>query len=65
MARLKKYTIHKEICDVCNGNGYVKITKENKEEHVHQCGECIVTAALFYYRDCPNISFEIEVKQNL
>ena len=40
MARLKKYTIHKEICDVCNGNGYVKIEKENKEKHVHQCWEC-------------------------
>ena len=40
MDRLKKYTINKEICDVCNGNGYVKITKENKEEHVHQCWEC-------------------------
>jgi len=25
---------------VCNGNGYVKIEKENKEEHVHQCWEC-------------------------
>ena len=40
MDRLKKYTIHKEICDVCNGNGYVKIEKENKEKHVHQCWEC-------------------------
>ena len=53
MAKLKKYTIHKEICNVCNGNGYVKIReeyfsfneepefeKENKEEHVHQCWEC-------------------------
>ena len=40
MVKLKKYTIHKEICGVCNGNGYVKITKENKEEHVHQCWEC-------------------------
>ena len=40
MVKLKKYTIHKEICDVCNGNGYVKIMKENKEKHVHQCWEC-------------------------
>ena len=40
MVKLKKHTIHKEICDVCNGNGYVKIEKENKEKHVHQCWEC-------------------------
>ena len=40
MAKLKKYTIHKEICDVCNGNGYVKITKEDKKTHIHQCWEC-------------------------
>ena len=26
MAKLKKYRVHKAICDVCNGNGYVKIT---------------------------------------
>ena len=53
MARLKKYTIHKEICDVCNGNGYVKITKENKEEHVHQCWECDSEGEFYAYEDNP------------
>jgi len=49
MARLKKYTIHKEICDVCNGNGYVKIRKENKEAHVHQCWECDSEGEYYVY----------------
>ena len=25
MAKLKKYRVHKAICNVCNGNGFVKI----------------------------------------
>ena len=49
MAKLKKYTIHKEICDVCNGNGYVKIKKENKEKHVHQCWECDSEGEYYVY----------------
>ena len=40
MAKLKKYRVHKAICPTCNGNGYVKIMKENKKEHVHQCWDC-------------------------
>ena len=40
MAKLKKYRVHKAICDVCNGNGYVKIMKEDKKEDVHQCWDC-------------------------
>ena len=27
MAKLKKYSVHKAICPVCNGNGFVKIIK--------------------------------------
>ena len=49
MVKLKKYRVHKEICDVCNGNGYVKITKENKEEHVHQCWECDSEGEFYVY----------------
>ena len=40
MVKLKKYRVSKSICNVCKGNGYVKIEKENKEKHVHQCWEC-------------------------
>jgi hypothetical protein len=40
MVKLKKYRVHKAICNVCNGNGYVKIIKEDKKSHVHQCWEC-------------------------
>ena len=40
MVKLKKYTIHKEICDVCRGNGYVKVVHIDQENHIHQCWEC-------------------------
>ena len=35
MVKLKKYRIHKAICDVCNGNGYVKVVHVDKKEHTH------------------------------
>ena len=40
MAKLKKYRVHKAICPTCNGNGFVKIMKEDIKEHVHQCWDC-------------------------
>ena len=42
MVKLKKYRVHKAICNVCSGNGFVKITDEEdpKEVNVHQCWEC-------------------------
>ena len=42
MVKLKKYRVHKAICDVCNGNGFVKIIdrEDPKEVNVHQCWEC-------------------------
>ena len=42
MVKLKKYRVHKAICDVCNGNGFVRITdrEDPKEVNVHQCWEC-------------------------
>ena len=40
MEKLKKYRVHKAICSTCNGNGYVKIMKEDKKEDVHQCWDC-------------------------
>ena len=40
MVKLKKYRVKKEICDVCRGNGYVKVVHVDYKEHVHQCWEC-------------------------
>ena len=40
MVKLKKYRIHKTVCDTCNGNGYVKVVHVDEKEHVHQCWEC-------------------------
>ena len=42
MVKLKKYRVHKAICNVCDGNGFVKITdrEDPKEANVHQCWEC-------------------------
>jgi len=42
MVKLKKYRVHKAICNVCDGNGFVKITdkEDPKEVNVHQCWEC-------------------------
>ena len=42
MAKLKKYRVHKAICNVCNGNGFVKIVdkEDPKEINIHQCWEC-------------------------
>ena len=42
MVKLKKYRVHKAICNVCSGNGFVKITDEEdpKKVNVRQCWEC-------------------------
>ena len=42
MVKLKKYRVHKAICNVCNGNGFVRITdnEDPKEVNIHQCWEC-------------------------
>ena len=40
MAKLKKTSVHIAICPTCNGNGYLKIIKEDTEPHVHQCWDC-------------------------
>ena len=50
MARLKKYRVHKEICDVCRGNGYVKVVHADEKEHVHQCWECDSEGEFYVYK---------------
>jgi len=51
MVKLKKYRVHKAICDICNGNGFVKITnnEDPKEVNVHQCLECDSEGEFYVY----------------
>jgi DnaJ-class molecular chaperone len=49
MVRLKKYRVHKETCDVCRGNGYVKVVHTDQKEHVHQCWECDSEGEFYVY----------------
>ena len=53
MAKLKKYRVHKAICDTCKGNGYVKIRME-EESNVHQCWECDSEGEFYVYEDNTN-----------
>jgi hypothetical protein len=52
MAKLKKSRIRKEICDVCNGNGFVKITdpEDSREINIHQCWECDSEGEYYVYK---------------
>ena len=56
MVKLKKYRIHKAICDVCNGNGFIKITDEedSNEINIHQCWECDSEGEFYVY--APKVS---------
>ena len=51
MVKLKKYRVHKAICDICNGNGFVKITdREDPEKvNVHQCWDCDSEGEFYVY----------------
>ena len=51
MVKLKKYRVHKAICDVCNGNGFVKVTdrEDPTEVNVHQCWECDSEGEFYVY----------------
>ena len=49
MVKLKKYKIHKTICDICKGNGYVKVVHADEKEHVHQCWECDSEGEFYVY----------------
>ena len=53
MVKLKKYRIHKAICDTCNGNGYVKVVHVDKKDHIHQCWECDSEGEFYVYEDNP------------
>ena len=42
MAKLKLSRVHKAICHICNGNGFIKIVDQEdpSEVNIHQCWEC-------------------------
>ena len=50
MVKLKKYRIHKTICDTCRGNGFVKVVHADEKEHVHQCWECDSEGEFYEYQ---------------
>ena len=50
MVKLKKYRIHKAICDTCDGNGFVKVVHVDEKEHVHQCWECDSEGEFYVYQ---------------
>ena len=49
MVKLKKYRLHKAICEVCKGNGYVKVVHIDEEDHIHQCWECDSEGEFYVY----------------
>jgi len=51
MVKLKKYRVHRAICDVCNGNGYIKIVdrEDPREVNIHQCWECDSEGEFYVY----------------
>jgi DnaJ-class molecular chaperone len=58
MARLKKYNIHKAICDTCDGNGYVKIIQKGTQDHVRQCWECDSEGEYYVYNSKKDLSVD-------
>ena len=49
MVKLKKYRVKKEICNVCKGNGYVKVVHVDQKNHIHQCWECDSEGEFYVY----------------
>ena len=49
MVKLKKYRVHKAICDTCNGNGYVKVGHVDHKNHIHQCWDCDSEGEFYVY----------------
>ena len=54
MVKLKKYRVHKAICDTCKGNGYVNVVHVDEKNHVHQCWECDSEGEFYVYE--PKVS---------
>ena len=51
MVKLKKYRVSKAICNVCKGNGYVKVVHVDYKNHIHQCWECDSEGEYYVYED--------------
>ena len=52
MAKIKINRIHKAICPVCNGNGFIKITdnEDPSQVNIHQCWECESEGEFYVYK---------------
>jgi len=50
MVKLKKYRVSKAICNVCKGNGYVKVVHVDYKNHIHQCWECDSEGEYYVYQ---------------
>jgi DnaJ-class molecular chaperone len=44
-----KDRVHKAICPTCNGNGYIRVRKENEETETHQCWDCDSEGEFYVY----------------
>ena len=53
MVKLKKYRVHKAICDTCKGNGYVQVGHVDEKNHIHQCWDCDSEGEFYVYEDNP------------
>ena len=49
MVKLKKYRVHKAICDTCDVNGYVKVVHLDQKNHIHQCWNCDSEGEFYVY----------------
>jgi DnaJ-class molecular chaperone len=58
MVKLKKYSIHKAICDTCDGNGYVKIIQKGEKNHIRQCWECDSEGEYYVYNSKKDLSID-------
>ena len=49
MVKLKKYRVHKAICNTCKGNGYVQVVHVDEKNHIHQCWDCDSEGEFYVY----------------
>ena len=66
MVKLKKYRVHKAICDVCNGNGFINIVDRTGQTEVKQCWTCESEGELTYdEKDVKKISDSLSATDSL
>ena len=65
MAKLKKTRVSLHICPTCKGNGYLKISTEDKEETVHQCWDCDSEGEFYETVDVPMVPDDPEPEESI